>query len=47
MERLWQDKVEKEEVGWEEMKGNIQAIFQERQGEEKGRLVGRGVQEGA
>lgn len=47
MERLWQDKVEKEEVGWEKMKGNIQAISQEGQREEKGRLVGRGVQEGA
>lgn len=29
------------------MKENIQAILQEGQGEEKGRLVGRGVQEGA
>lgn len=45
--RLCQDKVEKEDVGWEEMKGNIQAIFQQGQGEEKERLVGRGVQEGA
>lgn len=45
MERLWQDKVEK--VGWKEMKGNIQAILQEGQGEEKERLVGRGVQEEA
>lgn len=28
---MWQDKEEKEEVGWGEMKGDIQAILREGQ----------------
>lgn len=41
IERVWQDKGEKEEVGWGEMKRDIQAILREGQGKAwGGRVVG-------